>query len=76
MCNELRHSWVVVVGSTADYPTLENFIDLRCLQMVFEEKGGGGGVLSGLLGSSRTAYEFTVKDVVEGELTNRIALPV
>lgn len=70
MCNQYRHSWLVVVGSTRDYPTLQNFIDARCLCMnINETNGGSGGV------GAKAKYEFLVMDTVEGTLTNTVALP-
>lgn len=71
VCDAYRHSWVVVVGSTRDYPSLQAFVDARCLQMQMKETNGGGGMFEG----ARKKYEFSVTDPVEGQLTNTVALP-
>lgn len=70
ICNEYRHSWLVVVGTTQEYPTLQAFVDARCLSMVIQETNGGSGRVS-----AGTQYVFRVVDINEGELVNTVSLP-
>jgi hypothetical protein len=72
ICDEYRHSWVAVVGSTRDYDSLEAFVNKRILLIRFGETNGGGSMFEG----TRHKYEFTVTDTAgEGTLRNTVALP-
>lgn len=70
ICREYRHSWVVVVGTTRDYPTLQTFVDARCLKMDIQETLGGSARVG-----ARAQYVFKVVDTVEGQLANTVSLP-
>mmetsp|Transcript_7015 Transcript_7015/g.11733 ORF Transcript_7015/g.11733 Transcript_7015/m.11733 type:complete len:848 (+) Transcript_7015:116-2659(+) len=70
VCDQHRHSWVVVVATTKEHATLQKFVNERCLKVIVAEHNGG---------SSRFArgseYRLTVKDPVEGELESVVSLP-
>lgn len=70
VCREYRHSWVVVVGSTDNYPTLQSFVEQRCLSMSIQETNGGSS-------STGSGLEYTVEvtDVVEGTIKTSVKLP-
>lgn len=70
ICAENRHSWIVIVGTTRDYPTLQAFVDARCLKMVIKEEWGDSSRVS-----AGAKYVFNVQDAVEGELNNVVSLP-
>jgi hypothetical protein len=72
ICDEYRHSWVVVVGSTRNYDSLEAFVNKRILLIRCGESKGGGSMFE----PTPPKYEFTVTDTEgEGVLTNTVALP-
>lgn len=70
ICREYRHSWVVVVGSTDHYPTLQSFVEQRCLTMRIQETNGGSSSTS-----ARSEYIIEVTDVVEDTIKTSIMLP-
>lgn len=43
VCKELNHSWIVLLGNTKDYATIEDFIDRKCKSVKYIEYGGGSG---------------------------------
>ncbi len=60
-CSKHRHTWVVLVGTTAEHASIDDFINDRCFALQVVEVGGGGG--------SSTRYEpytIAVEDAKEG----------
>lgn len=56
-CDKHRHSWVVVVGTTDEYATLDQFLEQRLFNIdVVEENGGGGS------SSRNLQYRIAVTD--------------
>jgi hypothetical protein len=70
VCDQYRNSWVVVVGTTKEYPTLQAFVD-RCLRILIAEQNGGSSWVS-----RGSEYKFDVTCPVEGHLGTSITLPV
>ena len=70
MCNEYRHSWVVIVGTSKDYKTLHEFVAARCLTLKVKESNGGSGSVS-----KNSSYTFEVVDTVEGKIETNVTLP-
>lgn len=60
-CDARRHSWVIIVGTTAEYPTMDAFIHQRLMNVdVFEMPDSS---------SSDGIYFIEVNDPVEGKVT-------
>lgn len=60
----------MVVGSTDHYPTLQSFVEQRCLTMRIQETNGGSSSTS-----ARSEYIIEVTDVVEDTIKTSIMLP-
>ena len=58
------------MGTTKDYPTLQAFVDARCLKMTIQETNGGSSWVS-----TGAQYVFKVTDATEGQLVNTVSLP-
>lgn len=62
---------MVVVGSSRDYSSLQDFVDKRCLAMRIQETNGGSSWVRG-----EENYEVEVTDAVEGTVKTSVPLPV
>eukprot|EP01034_Spumella_vulgaris_P031390 gene31390-38772_t len=63
LCDKHRHSWVILVSTTSEYATLEDFVTHRCFNLEVNEINGGGGS-----STRHDPYHIEVNDVVEGSV--------